>query len=373
MKDFNNITSEKYANSKNNIKNKNWFDISKTPGLSLDFMRKYKNELDWTYISRYQILSEWFIDSFQDRINWNCISSNQELIEWFIHRHRNDVNWHYISQYQRLSIEFIIGHTNFVNWKYITQYQQSISNLIDSFPTNDNSLLNDIKDKLDWDWISQYKILNRSFVIKYCDYLNWNKICKYQNLDDSLILSIHDKLGIYNKSILYTSGIINENFVDKYNDHIKQKWDWVSKYIQLTSHFIDKYKDRVNWMYISAEQNYDSKFIIKFSDKLHWYWVLHRKNITIDIIKKIHKKIIHVAFSHFPYLVDDIKEEEILSLNEKESENLNENDIQLIKHIITNFKTQCNRDISARITEECEYNVYSTVDDFDSSSDDCEE
>lgn len=334
-----------------NKKNINWHDVSRSKGLSLNFIRKYQNKLNWTYISRYQLLPEDFIEEFQDKVNWNCISTHQKLSEGFIEWYYDDINWHYISQYQCLSIEFIIKFKDYVNWNRITRYQQSITDLIEQYnlisETTCYPLIDIIKDKLDWDCISKYKTLNYNFIIKHHNYLNWNYV-SFQEFDDhKIILSIHNKLRIDNKCILYTRGIIDESFVDAHPDVVD--WDLVSKYIQLSSKFINKYKNRVNWMYISTNQKYGIKFITKFHDKLHWYWVLCTKNINEPFVKKFHKKITQTVFSYFPDLKNGL-DDFIMSLDKKDD--LDKNDIKTIKQIVYNFKNRHYRNMRERVIKE---------------------
>ena len=74
--------------------------------LSEDFIREFKDKVDWGSISEYQKLSEDFIREFQDKVNWYYISEYQKLSEDFIKEFKNKVDWYLIFKYQKLSEKF---------------------------------------------------------------------------------------------------------------------------------------------------------------------------------------------------------------------------------------------------------------------------
>jgi hypothetical protein len=82
------------------------YDTEFDPTLSKDFIREFKDKVDWYYISRHQKLSEDFIREFKDKIDWENISEYQKLSEGFIREFKDQVNWNQISAYQKLSEGF---------------------------------------------------------------------------------------------------------------------------------------------------------------------------------------------------------------------------------------------------------------------------
>jgi len=61
------------------IKKWYWIEISKYQYLTEDFIREFKDKVDWWYISYYQELSEPFIREFKDKVDWWYISYYQKL------------------------------------------------------------------------------------------------------------------------------------------------------------------------------------------------------------------------------------------------------------------------------------------------------
>ena len=85
-----------------------WGDLEfyKKNKLSEEFIREFKDKVDWWCISRYQELSEDFIREFKNRVIWKMISKYQTLSEEFIREFKNSVDWEMISYYQTLSEDF---------------------------------------------------------------------------------------------------------------------------------------------------------------------------------------------------------------------------------------------------------------------------
>ena len=60
--------------------------------LSQDFMREYKDIVDWSAISRSQRLSESFMEEMKDYIDWTWASYKQKMSAHFIETHLDDIN-----------------------------------------------------------------------------------------------------------------------------------------------------------------------------------------------------------------------------------------------------------------------------------------
>jgi hypothetical protein len=155
---------------------KDWDLISRTPGLSEEYIRENSNQLYWGSISEYQTLSEEIIKENSCKVNWFLISRFQKLSESFIREFSNKVNWSYISMYQKLSEEFIREFSDKVNWRYISYYQK----------LNEKFIKENIY-KVDWYGISIYQKLSEEFILEFSNKVNWNCIAKHQKLNPEFI------------------------------------------------------------------------------------------------------------------------------------------------------------------------------------------
>jgi hypothetical protein len=76
--------------------------------LSLTFIRKYSNRLDWKGICKFSKLPEDFIEEFIKKINWQALCESQDLSEGFISKYSKKVCWFRIIRRREYSKEFYI-------------------------------------------------------------------------------------------------------------------------------------------------------------------------------------------------------------------------------------------------------------------------
>ena len=79
-------------------------------------------------------------------------------------------------------------------------------------------MLDNNKKKINWDWISVYQTLSKSFIEKYKDKVDWYCISRYQTL--------------------------SESFIEKYKN--KVNWYCISQYQTLSKEFKKKYMDKLS-------------------------------------------------------------------------------------------------------------------------------
>jgi hypothetical protein len=180
-----------------------WDEISRTPGLSEDFIRENSYKVNWGSISQYQKLTEGFIKEFSDNVYWYCISCNQNLSEDFIMENTDQVNWSGISKYQKLSEKFIGERFDKVDWYNISCYQK----LSESF-------IREFSDKVYWPNISKFQKLSEKFIGEFYDKVDLYYISKYQKLSQEFIkefnLIINEKCWLY-KDKEYKRKYIKDN------------------------------------------------------------------------------------------------------------------------------------------------------------------
>ena len=152
----------KRANKILGINYHTWIEISRHKGLTEDFIREFKNEVNWNFISCCQHLSEDFIREFQYEVNWDYIAADQQLSEDFIREFADRVDWEYISIYQHLSEDFI----------------------------------GEFMHKIDWCLILKYQHLSEDFIRKSKGWIHWGLISRYQRLSKEFIEEFKDKLDM---------------------------------------------------------------------------------------------------------------------------------------------------------------------------------
>lgn len=102
---------------KNNVK---WQLISKSP-LSNKTIEEFQLYVYWDIISQYQNMDPHIIEKFMINCNSSIISRYQTLPEWFIEKYIKWVDIKNISQYQELSIDFIKKHVDKLHFDYLAK------------------------------------------------------------------------------------------------------------------------------------------------------------------------------------------------------------------------------------------------------------
>ena len=183
---------------------KDWDEISRTPGLSEGFIRGNSDKVNWTLISYYQVLSEDFINEFSHKVYWDYISEFQKLSEEFIRENSENLFWWPISGRQKLSEEFI----------------------------------REFKYKVNWQLISIYQKLSEDFIREHSDKVNWYNILKYQNLSEEFIREFSDEVDWYN--ILISSyQKLSPEFIKEYSLEIPDTC-WLDKDKEFKREYIKK-------------------------------------------------------------------------------------------------------------------------------------
>ena len=167
------------------IKKEQWVDISAEQKLSEDFIREFKDYVDWGWISENQKLSESFIREFQDKVDWYWVSSHQKLSESFIREFQDKVDWGRISITQKLSEDFIREFQDRVKWYWISKFQKLSEDFIREF-----------KNKADWVCISAHQKLSENFIREFKDDIYWYYISECQKLSNAFIEEFEIKLNL---------------------------------------------------------------------------------------------------------------------------------------------------------------------------------
>ena len=151
---------------------KDWDLISRTPGLSEEYIRENSDQLYWGIISECQTLSEEIIKEFSDKVNWRYISYYQKLNEKFIKENIYKVDWYGISIYQKLSEEFILEFSEQINWRWISRYQKLSPEFI-----TENKLY--IPNSC---WLYKDKEFKREYIKKHTEYeIIGDKVIAYKS------------------------------------------------------------------------------------------------------------------------------------------------------------------------------------------------
>ena len=135
----------------NNPSKYNWEQISGRTDLSVNFIRKFQNKIDWKILSRSN-MSEKFMDEFEAKIDWSKVYS-YELSEPFVIKFFDRLDVANISCNINLSFDFYKKYRNHLRWDLVSATKKINKEFVDEFC---NEI--DFDAFVKWNWKSSKEI-----------------------------------------------------------------------------------------------------------------------------------------------------------------------------------------------------------------------
>lgn len=161
--------------------------ISAHQVLSERFMAKYANALDWGLLSSSQYMSEEFIREFSNLIHFPQLPFNKKIklsID-FLREYKDKIEWDSYWAFVPIKFDILYEFRDRVDdWKIISRNQELPIEVIEQF-----------KNELDWEAVCLKTHLTEEFMEKYIDYIDWDSISYVQNLSENFITRHEDKVN----------------------------------------------------------------------------------------------------------------------------------------------------------------------------------
>jgi len=82
---------------------------------------------------------------------------------------------------------------------------------------------------------------------------------------------------------------LSENFIREFQNRVN--WEYISIYQKLSEDFIREFKNQINWSYISKYQNLPEDFIREFENRVNWEYISKYQKLSEDFIYEFQDKI----------------------------------------------------------------------------------
>jgi len=104
-----------------NINEINWYNFNfNHHKISEDFIREFKDSVDWIYICTYQKLSEKFMSEFKDKLDWKSVGPYQRMSKDFIEKFKDKLDLEYLLKYNQIDQKF---YNKLKNIKLLSRFQ----------------------------------------------------------------------------------------------------------------------------------------------------------------------------------------------------------------------------------------------------------
>ena len=206
-----------------------------------------------------------------EKLNIDTTLNDQQIILEF----EDKVDWEGISEYQKLSEDFIREFKDNVYWNLISEYQKLSEDFIREF-----------KDKVDWYRISKHQKLSEDFIREFQDQVDWFRISQCQKMSENFIREFQDKV---HWTWISQCQKMSEDFIREFQDQVD--WGFISKYQKLSENFIREFQDQVDWFRISIYQKLSENFIREFKDKVDWSKISKYQKLSEEFRKEFNLEI----------------------------------------------------------------------------------
>lgn len=159
--------------------------------------------------------------------------------------------------------------------------------------------------KIDWEWFYKngYK-MSEDFLEAYLYKLPMDVICKHQKLSPKFIE--RNLSGFDDWNTLIDTQDLTEECIDRMNELLldreyttgnseeyqKNFWTNISLNQKLSTSFIEKHENDVNWSMISLTQPLKNEsFLLKYADRINWGIINDKMIIPYEIINKKYKSM----------------------------------------------------------------------------------
>lgn len=238
------ISQEQLSNS--NLTKEQIEMASETQSLSMPFMTKFRNFIDWTKATANQRFTERFANMHEDLIDWDQMSI-QKMSAKFYNEHKNKLDLNTVllnnifTPKDLQSIDWLSESEKVTDYRNIEKYQSYI-----------------LLDKIDW---SKVDIENKMYPEFFLD-----------NIGE---INIKDLSKLTNLSLLFVDKLSeSQYFVDRFN---------YTEYFENNNLDIDylvRYQDEIDWFELSSSPKLTDEIINTFGDKLNWTRVMANPEVN---------------------------------------------------------------------------------------------
>ncbi len=188
----------------------------------------------------------------------NLSSKQYSLTE--IEQLKEEIDWRWVSLYQTLTKEFIIKYKSRIHFEYLSKNKKLTPDVINEF-IDDLDLSEVLKN------VNEYFKFTPESILKLPSYKVDTILTKYR-LDDDILNIIIDNYGF--------SCCCKNN---------------ISKCQTLSESFMTKHSNKLNWNHISRYQKLSLSFIEANSKLIRWDELSYNKNLTTDIVTKYRQQL----------------------------------------------------------------------------------
>lgn len=282
----------------------NWLGISSNPNITIEFVEKYYNSnkyrWDWGELSHYLPITLKIFEKYISSWNYFRLSHNCSITIEIISKYKSlGWDWEVISCNPNITMKIVEEYKNLPwSWEAFSWNPNITMDFIKKHPENNKITYN-------YNYISCNPGITMDIVESYRDevdmqYRNnelsviwdWDGLSENPNLTSEFIIKYSDKLNwmklLYNKALKLD---VIENLMNSELRH-KLNFDKLSRNPNITIEFVEKYYDGImciyfwDWAALSFYLKLTDELIEKYKDKLSICNLSYNPSVTLELVEK---------------------------------------------------------------------------------------
>lgn len=234
--------------------------------------------VDWRYVFSNQELPEWFVNRYKKNIDIDDFQMTESIENpiWF-RNFKNDLRWEILSE-RSLPEKILEEFKDKVDWNIHCAHnklsEQKIEKYADYIPVDlmvktqslSEEFLVENRDFLDWVLISQYQRVSEKFIEKFWKRLDKLLVLKHQKLSKAFVQKHFEDFPINNLLQFYQ---FDESELEQHI-HLfgEDEFSMISKHQTLSESFMRKYAKKLNWKKLCEYQKLSENFIEDHIDEV---------------------------------------------------------------------------------------------------------
>lgn len=245
------------------------------------------NELTWDEISKKQLTIN-FIDKNKEYLNWKEVSKSNKLTTTFIDKYSDCVDWNMVCLFGYIDDYIFDNYFEelYTNNLFLVIFNSNTNVSITCDLLDKYSELDYFDDKM-FSEISKYKNLTEKYINKYHEKLNWNNLVRTHDLSENLITKYFSIINFDNMNFKLCSCKLSNEYIKKYiinklsNRKIINELNNLNSKIDLK--LLKDYNNKELWDIIAGQYNYFNEVLIKkYKDKLNKNRLLRNLDIMMN-------------------------------------------------------------------------------------------
>lgn len=219
-----------------------------------------------------------FVDFCNEHFHYDDLKAVEQLC---LNCDLDEQRWNYLQQHYRFSSKVLLAKPECIPWSRIyIEYERFTDRMVDR-----------LEKWIEMDKVAMYSTrVTEECLSRYADRIDFGLLPHSRRcFSDDFIDRYRDRLNwtvMVEKKLIRCGGRLTDAFLDRFSDcFTTEAWKTVSKYGNLTSDQLEKYKDRLDWRLLTLYHLWDAGKVRRFMDRIDWAMLESLEGLNARLMK----------------------------------------------------------------------------------------